>query len=141
MPKYSLIKRFHAALIAAQLADSKYDMLASYGVESTKDLTDEQLLELIDKVNGHKPGPPEAPKPVRKLRHQVLNLLTDLEVMKYPNDWDSVNAFLEQPRILGKRLNQTTDIAELKSLVAKLRSIKRKRDTKLDEERYLTTNN
>ena len=141
MPNYKLIKRFHAALRAAQLTESKYDMLAAYGVESTKDLTDDQLEELIHKVNAHVKGPKEAPREVRQLRHQVLNLLTDLEVMKYPNDWDSVNDFLEQPRIFGKRLNQSTDTAELKALVRKLRSMKRKRDTQLDEERYLTTNN
>jgi hypothetical protein len=141
MPANNRIKRFHAALRAAQLTEHKRTMVSAYGVDSTKKLTDEQLDELIEHVESRIPAKNEVPRAVRKARHKILNLLTDLGVMKHANDWDSVNAYLKQPTILGKRLNQTEDLDELGSLDRKLRKLKRDRDRLLDEERYLVTNN
>lgn len=141
MPTKDRIIRFHAALNASNRANYKADMLAGYGVESTKDLTNEQLDELIASLNADRKPVKEASREVRKLRHQTLNVLTDLGVMKHSKDWNSVNNYLKQPRILGKRLNQTEDVDELKSLHRKLRKILRERDAKVEQEIYLATNN
>ena len=141
MPTKDRIISFHAALRAAQLTENKGDMLASYGVSSTKQLSNEQIDALIAKINEHTPPPKESTKAVRKARYVVLCLLTDMGVMKHSRDWDSVNAYLCQPQVFGRRLNQTEDVDELKQLQRKLRVLLKKRKEKIDLEDYHATNN
>ncbi|RME95478.1 MAG: hypothetical protein D6772_13075 [Bacteroidetes bacterium] len=135
------IKRLHAALAGAKMMPYKADMLASYGVESSKNLTVTQAEELIQRLNDMKPlDRTEAPKPVRRLRSTVLTLINSLGIYATNNDWTRVNQFLLNPRIAGKLLYQMNE-EELKALARKLRGMIRKRKEKVEQEAFLATNN
>ena len=55
-------------------------------------------------------------------------------------DWRKVNAFLEQPRIAGKRLYKMT-IYEMQELIKKLESILKKEKELRDELEFIARNN
>lgn len=99
------------------------DILSAYGVESTTDLTNEQLDELILKYSAVYNAP--ATEVIRKLRHQVLNELSGLGILVIKSDYSAVNSYLMSNKIAGKRLTQLTE-DELKKLVRKLHSIEDK---------------
>lgn len=135
------IIRLHAALGAAGKQDNKEDILAGYGVASSKELTTAQADEIIDKMNEiaeQKKSP--ATNEIRKQRSVVLTLLNDLGLYVTNNDWKQVNCFLLQPRIAGKLLFQMNK-EELVQLQRKLRLLIKKREETIQQEQYLATNN
>lgn len=135
------IRRLHAALNAANALDYKADMLAHYGVESSKQLSAEQADELIDSLNAQaKQKKSDAPQPVRRARSTVLTLLNSLGIYADNGDWGRVNAYLMQPRISGKLLYDH-DLEELKALARKLRVILKKQKALKEEENYQAANN
>lgn len=135
------IRRFHAALSGAKMMNYKADMLAAYGVESSKDLSAEQADELIERLNGMVTiKRKEAPPQVRRMRSTVLTLINALGIYATNNDWERVNKFLMNPRIAGKLLYEMNH-EELKALARKLRAMKRKRDKEVQEENYQAANN
>jgi hypothetical protein len=135
--KKGLIIEFHCLLRQTKQAENKGVMVASFGKESTKDLTTDELDTLITRLRDLIPATEDTPKPLRRARSTVLKLLEEMDVV----GWKSVNAYLEDKRIFGKRLNATTDLDETKALARKLRVIKRQRDEKVQHENYLSTNN
>ncbi len=122
MTKSQKIRRFHALLAKTKMMYAKPAMLAGQGVESTKDLTSEQLDTLIDYLLDLVIGKnKDADKEVRTWRHKVLRMVAECGVNT--NDWNEVNAFLLDKRVAGKHLYEITDIEELKKLHRKLFNI------------------
>lgn len=141
MPDKTRLKRLHAALNAAGLMPNKPEMLASYGVDSSKDLTNEQADELTSRVNDFNSSKKkDTPRPIRRAQSTVLTLLNGLGIYADNGDWGRVNAYLLQPRIAGKLLYEM-NLDELKQLANKLRAIQRKQKAEQEELDYLAANN
>jgi hypothetical protein len=140
MPSKDRIIRFHAALNGAKMMQHKADILSGYGAESTKELNDEQLDELIDRLNDMQTNRHEATREVRRARSTALTLLTRLGVYQDNRDWSAVNRYLLQPRLGGKLLYER-DLEELKTLNKQLRKILRQREREIEDENYLAANN
>lgn len=133
------IRRFHAALSAANLQSQKVNLLSGYGVESTKDLTPEQADELIARLTDiGKSKKKDAPKPIRQHRSIVMTLINELGIYATNGDWKRVNKFLLNPRIAGKLLYEM-DLTELKKLQKKLRVMIKNR--KAEKQEVKETNN
>ena len=141
MSKTKKIARFHVLLSNLNLRAQKLSILYGFGVDSTKELTEEQLDQAIDRLVEIERGKTkEKPADIRKLRSQVLNHLTKLRIYQDDGDWDRVNSFLMKPRIAGKLLYEM-NIDELKALTRKLYAMRRKIDEKKQENDYKATNN
>jgi hypothetical protein len=134
------IKRFHAALAGAKLMDYKADMLAAYGVESSKELSPRQADELIRRLNAMQSSRTKTPDNIRRARSVVLTLLNRLGIYADNGDWSTVNRFLLNPRIAGKMLYELNE-EELKALSRKLRAMIKKREDRIQEENYQAANN
>lgn len=118
MDTQSKIRQFHAILAKKGLMDLKADLLASYGVESTKQLNEQQLDELISRLQTV-----QVSKELREARSLVLALLNKLSINGNKIDgWNAVNDYLLQPRISGKKLYDMTE-KELDACALRLRSI------------------
>ena len=116
--KTRLIKQFHAILAKKGMLNIKEDILASYNVASSKELTLEQLEQVIHQLNGS-----ATPEVMRKERSTVLSLLDKLGIKGNSEiGWDRVNAYLLQPRIAGKILYHM-DATELRACSLRLRAI------------------
>lgn len=132
------IQIVHALLSKMKLLHMKEDIINSYGVASTKDLTLDQLDQLINQLNlQYKEKDAEIKKEVdpvvRKWRSVNIDLLSRLGIYINQNSWNRVNEFLLMPKIAGKELYKM-NIEELKNLATKLRSILHKREKRLEEE-------
>lgn len=128
------IARFHTLLSKTGLTANKADMLAGFEVNSTKDLTREQievlntrLQEILDEKSDEK-----TPLAIRRKRSTILDLLTQMGIYKGSSAWTAVNKFLLDPRIAGKLLYEMDEV-ELDKLARKLRLLKRKQDSKQAE--------
>ncbi len=116
--KKAKIKQFNAILATRGLMDLKRDIVAQYGVKSTKDLTESQLDEQIAILNQT-----DTPAAIRAARSSVLHQLGKLGITGSKEDgWGRVNNYLLQPRIAGKTLYQM-DKKELEACARKLRAI------------------
>lgn len=134
------IQIVHSLLSKLKLMHMKEDIINSYGVASTKDLTLDQLDQLINQLNlQYKEKDAQIKKEVdplvRKWRSVNLDLLSRLGVYQNQNSWNRVNEFLLKPKIAGMELYKM-NIEELKKLASKLRSIIHKRDQKNEKEDY-----
>lgn len=121
MNKSDKIKWFHVLLYRTHMMRNKPDMLAAYGVESSKHLTDDALDELIAylvDLEGKKKE--NTAIELRTWRHKVLRMVAACGIDT--QDWNKVNAFVCQPRIAGKHLYECK-IDELKSLHRKLHNV------------------
>lgn len=129
MDRTKAYKHFHALLEELGIRERKADILSGYGVESTTQLTDDQLVQLIGRLEEQKRSIEE--NAVRLHRSRVLRLLTDMGVYYVipgePKEacWRRVNDFLSSPRIAGKVLYRMSSI-ELTALEGKLRSLRSK---------------
>lgn len=121
MDKTQKIKKFHALLAVNQMMAAKSHVLSEYGVDSTLQLTNEELDQAIERLQNlqHQKSSPVTDE-VRSLRHKCLRAMS-----KYidTRDWSRVNAFMLDKRILGKHLYEAS-VVELHSLHNKLHSIK-----------------
>lgn len=105
-------------------SDTKREIYASYGVSSSKGMTDYQLRHLIARLEGHDLGPAPAVQPrqdvsseTRRLRSQCLSLMTrpydeTLAIKQrglgIPNGvWSILNPFIQNHT--GATLNQLSD--------------------------------
>jgi hypothetical protein len=135
------IIRIHAALAAAGLMHMKPEMLGSYGVESTKQLTAAQADDLLGRLHRIADERREdTPKQVRNARSAVMTLLNRMGIYADNGDWSRVNEFLLQPRICGKLLYELS-LEELQALQRKLYVVERKLQQKVQEENYQAANN
>jgi hypothetical protein len=125
-------------LKAHKIAHTKADILAGYGVESMKELTDKQLQELSQWVDGlYKDKVKEVPREIRDLRSKVI-----LAAEKYLNtkisdteSWKRFNELMLSPKIAGKMLIEM-DEEQLKAVLAKLQIIGKKQKQKVEHENY-----
>jgi hypothetical protein len=139
--KKQKIKTFHAILVRLGMLSHKESLLAGYGVESTLELEESEIDELIDYLKRHERSQKkEHDSQLRQLRSIVLTILQRMGIYSNNNDWHRVNKYLLQSRIAGKLLYQlNTD--ELRSLIKKLRGIERKESEKAAMEEYQAINN
>lgn len=136
-----LYNRFHALLHKLGIMENKGDILSGYGVESTTDLTDVQLLELISRLADmvHEREATDNKKK-REWRSNCLTVLTSLGVYTDKNSWPRVNHYLLDERIAGKLLYEMS-VEELKELHRKLLAINEKHKKSVANEKRLTINN
>lgn len=120
----TLIRQFHAALANRGLMAHKEVILATYGVESTTELTIDQLKEVLSAYSSQ-PKPVTALRDdpdVRAMRSEMLTICNKMGIYVTNDDWSAVNRFFSDPRIAGKTLNKLS-YEELTALVPKMRSI------------------
>lgn len=133
-----LMRHFYALLKETGLENNKADMVEAYGVESTKELSVEQLDELVQRLTDIKHE--QTDKKIRKLRSQVLDLLTKLGIYKDTSSWTRVNKYLMNPRIAGKLMYEMNE-EELQKLIKKLRVIHIKQEEKIQQDKFWASNN
>ena len=123
-----MVRRLRALWIKQGIDKHRMHILYAYGVESTADLSIEQLDELITiySASANKPSTEK----IRSLRSNALVILTRMGIYKDQN-WEAVNAFLMDKRVCGKLLYQCSE-SELRVLVRKLNSIDDKRKATLN---------
>lgn len=88
-----LIRAFHACLAKQGIMEHKESILSGYGVESTTELTNEQLQELIDRYSVNREKTSTADVEVRRLRSDILVILNKMGIYATNNDWTVVNDF------------------------------------------------
>jgi len=132
--KKVLIRNFHAALASQGIMENKVDILAAYGVESTTELTIDQLKEALAVYStGQRKTPAKADDPrVPAMRSEMLTICNKMGIYATNDDWSRVNEFFTNPRIAGKPLNRLS-LEELTALVPKMRSILTKYEKKQRE--------
>jgi hypothetical protein len=118
MEKTALIVQFHTILSKKGMMSIKEDILLSYGVASTKDLTVEQLQQTINQLNNS-----ETPKHIREARSLVLTLLDKLDIKGNSEiGWHHVNSYLLNLRGVNKSL-YALSYQELGDCALRLRAI------------------
>ena len=121
--KKTLIRRFHAALATQGIMEHKESIISPYGVESTTELTIDQLKELVASYSlDTRQQRANAPADIRTLRSDILTTLNKMGIYVVNNDWSSVNNYMMDKRIAGKMLWQLNK-EELLALRKKLHSI------------------
>jgi len=112
-------------------------LLAGYGEESTRDLSDKDLVHLSNRLaNIKKTRNIDRDEGLRKGRSTILTILQEMGIYKGNHDWAKVNLYLKDPRISGKLLYEM-NIAELDNLRVKLNSILSKNKKVVKKEQYL----
>lgn len=113
MDRNKLLAKLHILLKQTGAEAEKDAIYASYNVTSSRDMTDAQLLNLIDKLDGVHPYSPRmkaSEAEIRAMRSEVLFVLTaspDAQQPRrrglgIPNDWQVLNPFIYTHG--GKRL-------------------------------------
>lgn len=121
------VRRINSLMSACRLIPNRTDLLGLWNVQSYDEMTDEELLQLqsfMEAAYRFKTTP--ASDAIRRLRSQVLSLLTKAGIYSTPDDWAKVNRYLLQRRICG-RLLYMLDAQDLQALLRKLRAIGDKR--------------
>jgi len=105
------------------IIESRQIILERFGLESMTQLSDGQIEQLIDHFgNGPKR---QVGDDTRKLRSDVMSIITRIGVYQTNKDWKKVNAFLLDKKIAGALLFEL-DNDQLSTLARKLRSIEGK---------------
>lgn len=119
--KKILIKNFHATLANKGMLDQKETILQVYDVNSTTELTIDQLKEIISLLSkGKREDRAADPVGIRMLRSDILAILTKLGVYANDNNWDKANTFCMEKT--GKLMYQM-DEEELKKARRQFNSI------------------
>ena len=132
MDRTALNRRFHALLRDLGIMDRKEDILSGYGVASTKELTDDQLYDLIGRLeNDHRnirEGSRSSGKSRSKHQSNVLAVLSRLGITEdttkaSPEErWREVNEFVRSKNKARKIIPEMNS-EELYSLFVTLRTI------------------
>lgn len=139
MPTKAQIIAYKTLLGRAGMKHEEESILGGYSVKTCKDLTEQQIGELIDWLS-KRAKPAETPEALRKARSKVLVLLTDMGFKTYESGWTAINTYLAQPQIAGKRMYDM-DEDELNALAKKLRAIIRKKVQNEETINHLSLNN
>lgn len=124
-----LLARLHILLKELGAEEYKREIYADYGVTSSKDMSDGQLHDLVGRLESDRNI--QRDEAVRTLRHNALNLLTEMGVYyraggdTWSDVWERVNEFLKQDKIAGKPLYSLA-VPELKTLIRQLRAMQTK---------------
>ena len=143
MPTISLSdkrRRAGALMSEAGLMNFKADVLIPYGVERIRDLTDDQLDDLNERLAEIVSQKKQSSKEMRAARSTVLGLCDDLGIKAKGGNWTRVNEFLMQKRIAGKLLFEM-NLKELKTCAKRIRAMKKKVDEKIEQEKTWAQNN
>lgn len=138
--KKRAIVRFHALLSVSGMRNQKEAILAGYGVESTKDLTLEQLEQANAELQKLAQQRDKDDKKLRKWRSNVIATLEEMGIYRGKSSWPKVNEFLKQPRVAGKLLYECS-IEELQALNRKLFAMKAKFDQDVEKDNFWASNN
>lgn len=133
-------RRAGALMNEAGLKNYKEDVLLPYGVERIRDLTDEQLDDLNERLSKIVSQKSRSSKEMRTARSVVLGLCDDLGIKAKGSNWTRVNEFLMNPRIAGKLLFEM-NLEELKTCAKRIRAMKKKVDEKIEQEKTWAKNN
>lgn len=134
------LQQLHLTLLKLKALDCKKSLVGQYGVESSRDLSDKQLDQLINRLEEGASNRYTVDPIIKEWRSNVLVHLTKYGIYTDNNDWARVNEFLMDKRIAGKMLYEM-NAAEMRTLCKKLRSMTGKRKEKQLDEIYLAMNN
>lgn len=121
------IKQFHTLLSISGM--SKEDILNQYGVQSSKELTQEELSDAVNKLNIMLNNNEEY---LRGLRSDVLTLATKLGIKKV-DSWEEFNSWMLN-RSTAKKPLPKCSVEELKMLLRQLYSWKSKQNKKKESD-------
>ena len=133
------IKIFHSLLHYAHMKQAKEDILTGYGVESSLQLSNAQLDELIDylrEIINKKDD--KITQGRRKHMHQCLKIMADIGINT--QEWNDVNKFMLNKHVCGRHLYEL-NLQELIDFKRKLYAILKKVEEKRDSERRLSMMN
>ena len=125
-------------LKANKLLHTKADILAGYGVESMKDLSDTQLQELSNWVDGlYKDKVKEVPREIRQLRSKIILAAEAYLNIKIGStqSWERFNALILSKKV-GNKLMTEMSIEELQVTLQKLNIMSKKETKKREHENY-----
>lgn len=122
------------------LLQHKESILVAYGTDSLRELNETQLDDLINELRTVEQNRYNAPPEIRKQRSIILGLLDEMGVKAVKGNWNRVNEVLKNPRIAGKVLYMMNE-EELKACAKRIRAMKGKLDTKIEEENFIAKNN
>lgn len=112
----------HALMHKLGALPNKKDVISAYNVESTTELTDDQLDNLITRLKSALDKRHQPSAEVRQWRSNVMVMLNKCGVYADQGDWSRVNKFLLDKRIAGKLLYEL-NVDEMKQLYRKLKKI------------------
>jgi hypothetical protein len=128
--KRKLTQNLMAVWVSLGIADMRRQIIAKYGVESTTQLTEQQLDMLLHEFSAKYQQEPTAE--VRRQRSEVMTLLTRYGTYSSADDWARVNRFLIDKRIAGKLLFQMS-VEEMQVLKRKLHKLIADKERKENE--------
>lgn len=123
------LQQLHLTLIKLKAVQYKGMIVGRYDVESSKDLTDAQLDDLLNSLEAGAANKYTTDKGVKTWRSNVLVQLNKYGIYTDNSDWSRVNEFLLDKRVAGKLLYEL-NVDEMKDLVKKLISMTRKKQDK-----------
>lgn len=111
-------------MTAMNLNMFKEDIYAPYGVSSSKDMSNAQLVALIARLEDHMSESDRrtvSENDRKKAISACLTIITDKGWMGYPNgDWESINALVSSKRFGNGKTLRDMSIEELKAVRKKL---------------------
>lgn len=112
----------HKLLFKMGALESKTDLLRSYGVKSTTELSEQTIDEIIARLKYGVTNRYAASDELKQQRSRALVLINKCGIYATNNDWTAVNRFMLDSRIAGKLLYELS-VEEIKTLCKKLRLI------------------
>jgi hypothetical protein len=134
------LQQLHVMLIRLGAIDCKADMMSDYNVTSSRDLNDEQLDELLNRVSAGAANRYSDDPRIKAGRSNVIARLTQYGIYQTPADWKKVNHFLLDKRVAGKLLYEMS-VAEMQALCTKLIAMTKKRQEAQLSEVYQAMHN
>ncbi|WP_295675687.1 hypothetical protein [uncultured Mucilaginibacter sp.] len=123
------LQALHQVLLKLNVIDCKKEIVGQYGVESSRDLTDKQLDELLERLAKGITNRYSTEQGLKAWRSHVIVQLNKYGIYATNNDWTKVNQFMLDKRVAGKLLYEL-NVDELKALVPKIASMAKKRSEK-----------
>jgi hypothetical protein len=126
-------RKMHVLLKELGIAESKPFLLEGYGVEHTNDLSDQDLVHLVDRLmDMWNERMNDFDQNKKKWRSNILSILNKYGVYVTNSDWTAVNRLLLDPRICGKLLYEMS-IPEMQEVCVRLHIILKKKMDKMEE--------
>jgi len=123
------LQALHQVLLKLNVVDCKKEIVGRYNVESSRDLSDAQLDELLDSLDTGVKNRLSTDPALKQWRSNVIVHLNKYGIYATNNDWSLVNQFMLDKKVAGKLLYEMS-LQELKDLVPKLISMTKKRQEK-----------
>lgn len=133
MDRNFLYRKMHALLREMGIDSAKPHILSGYGVDHTSQLSDEDLLNLVDRLEQMKVNRSGTPdREIRHWRSVLMTLLNRYGVYGTADDWNHVNRFLLDKRVSGKLLYEM-NLNELKACCVRVRAILKAKQAKKEK--------